>query len=208
MEVIVDGAQGFPSEAAAKDVFEVVAAVSEVLRAKGRAILSVHADAQPINASQLVDALKGKPLDSVKRIEIVTEDIHRLVLDSLAELEQVLPELPQACHNLAEIFQGDAPESGYEPFHKLAEIWRHVKIRETQVAHALNIDLDALDIDGVSILDLHEGLNEFLNEAVEALEAEDCVTLGDLLEYELAPRAETEARIAALLREQAARQVR
>ncbi|MDQ1257427.1 MAG: hypothetical protein QG656_2031 [Candidatus Hydrogenedentes bacterium] len=208
MEVIVDGAQGFPADTAVRDVFDVVAAVSETLRVKGRAILSVHADAQPIGADQLAEAFKGKPLDSVSRIAIVSEDIHRLVLDSLAELEQVLPELPQACHNLAEVFQGDDPESGYEHFHKLAEIWRHIKIRETQVAHALDIDLDALSVDGVSILDLHEGLNEFLNEAVEALEAEDCVTLGDLLEYELAPRAETEARIAALLQEQAARQAR
>lgn len=44
-------------------------------------------------------------------------------------------------------------------------------------------------------------MNKFLAEAVGALESGDLVLLGDLLEYELAPRAEAEVRITALLRE-------
>ena len=41
-------------------------------------------------------------------------------------------------------------------------------------------------------------------EAAQAVLDGDCILIGDLLEYELAPRAEQEARIVALLQELAA----
>jgi len=206
MDVIVDGERNFTVQGAPEDVLAVVVAASEFLHKQGRAVLSIEVDGETIGPDRLIEALKKKPLDTVKRLEITSEDIQTLVTTCLNELEEALPDLPQACHNLAEVFQGDEPETGYEPFHQLADIWRHIKVREAQVAHALNLNLDALEAKGMSFKKMHEELNTFLVEAAEALEAEDCVLLGDLLEYELAPRAEAEAEIVALLQAQAAQQ--
>jgi hypothetical protein len=123
------------------------------------------------------------------------------VNNCLAELERALPELPEVCHRLAEVFQSERPESGYEPFEQLAAIWKTIKEREIQIFNALDIDLGSIEVDGEPISRIHEELNQYIDEAAEALKAGDCVLLGDLLEYELAPRAETEAAIVALLRD-------
>ncbi len=71
------------------------------------------------------------------------------------------------------------------------------------VADALNLQLRDVELHGAKLGAMHEELNGFLQEAAQALLDGDCVLIGDLLEYELAPRAEQEAQIVALLQEQA-----
>ena len=71
------------------------------------------------------------------------------------------------------------------------------------VGRAGQLDWDALDVDGSSVKEMHDKLNACLEEAADALTAGDCVLLGDLLEYELAPQAEAEVKIVSLLRDRA-----
>lgn len=201
MEVIVDGAPGFTTDAAPTDVMGMVAAVSVSLQGKGRSLLSVTLDGKELQPAEMVGALSGKPLEAVGKLEVTSELTSKLVSDSLAELETVIPDLAKVCHELAAVFQGADPKSGYEPFHQLADIWAHVKSRQEMIAHSLGFALDSLTIDRKSVGDLHTELNGFLSEAVGALESGDLILLGDLLQYELAPRAEKEVRITALLRE-------
>lgn len=203
MDVVVDGKANFELKGNPSDVFSAVAAVNEFLQEQGRGILSISVDGVVVPPSRLLDNLKSKPLSDVRVLEVKSEKVTDLVDSYLKELDTVLGELPKACHELGAIFQGDRPDEGYEPFHHLAEIWREVKSREATVAEALRLPLDTFDVDGVPLAKLHTELNGYLAEAAEALQANDCVLLGDLLEYELAPRAENEARIVALLREQA-----
>lgn len=201
MEVIVDGKPGFTPPEVPEDAMGMLAAVSDDLQAKGRAVLAVKADGKTLDPATTAEALGGKPLSAIGRLEIVSEQTSKLVSESLAELESVLPDLAKVCHDLAAVFQGVDPQSGYEPFQQLANIWSHVKGRQALIARALGVSLDTLAIDGKNVGALHRELNEFLVEAMGALESGDLILLGDLLEYELAPRAETEARITALLRE-------
>lgn len=200
MEVIIDHQRTFRFPEEPSDVLSAVAMVSESLRKKGRAILSLRVDDVAVSPEDLLPTLENKPLSAVNLLTITSEDITTLVTNSLAELERVLPELPEVCHRLAEVFQGERPESGYEPFQQLAMIWKTIKEREIQVLNALDLGVDQLVVDGVPIAQMHEELNRYVDEAAEALKAGDCVLLGDLLEYELAPRAETEGAIVALLR--------
>jgi len=203
MDVTIDGVRGGAWDRKPYDAIEALAWVAEELRSRGRAMVSVSVDGRVLRPDEVNAELSDKPPDSVGSLSIQSEPIADLVAECLNELEQVLPELPQACHRLAEIFQGDDPDSGYEPFQQLAEIWRVIKERELQVLSALDIDAESLAIGGAPLAKAHEELNQFISEAAGALEARDCVLLGDLLEYELAPRAEAEAEIVALLREKA-----
>jgi hypothetical protein len=200
MDVIVDGSS-FTAEEAPGDVMGVLAAISVSLQQRGRAILSVKADGRELKPAQMVDVLSGKPTDAIGTLEIVSEQTATLVADSIGELESVMPDLAKACHELAAVFQGTDPKSGYEPFQELAGIWAHVKERQELIANTLGFALDTLTLEGKSLGTLHTELNGFLAEAAGALESGDLILLGDLLEYELAPRAETEVRITALLRE-------
>ncbi len=203
MDVIIDGTRTHSFENPPADIIAALAEVSSTLQSEGRAIVAMVVDGRQISADGLADTLGTKTPDEIGTIEVTSEDISVLVRQSLDDLEETLPNLPQACHELARVFQGTDPSQGYEPFQRLAELWGHVKEREKMVANALGIDLDTMETGHAAIRSLHENLNSVLDDAARAIECNDLVLLGDLLEYELAPRAESEAEIVAFLKEQA-----
>jgi len=200
MDVRIDQEGTFTPKGKPADVMDVLAQVNDFLRSKGRALQAIKADGKDIPPVEVDAAFRGKPIGSVKLLEITSERIAKLIDTCLSELEKYVPELTRVCHALAQEFQSETPEAGYEPFHQLAQIWQAIKEREILIAGALDLDLDRIQLEGQSLADMHEELNQYLNETADALSVGDCVLLGDLLEYELAPRAETEVKIVALLR--------
>lgn len=202
MEVIVDGSSDFKLEGEAEDMLEVIGAIGEWLQQQRRSIQSVKVDGEFLGPEIIEDKLKDRSPTTVARVEIESASIAHLIQDSLNDLAQYVPDLADACRELARVFQGDHPEEGFEPFEQLAEIWLAIKEQQMLVASALELDLDGVDIEGESFRTLHLKLNAHLEEAVDALQKEDTVLLGDLLEYELAPRAELERAIIARLQEQ------
>ncbi len=201
MDVTIDGERNFRFEGEPPDMMSALVAINDFLRKNRRGMLAVRMDGANLMPDELVEAMADKPVSGVNTLEIDSEDLQMLVDSCLSEMEENLPDLPRVCHEMAEVFHGEEPTQGFEPFEQLAAIWRNIKSREMQVATALNIPLADLELEGQAVREMHEELNRFLKEAVEALKVQDCVVLGDLLEYELAPRAEAEARIVALLRE-------
>lgn len=202
MDVILDGARGFAFTSPPKDVLGAIVALSEYAQQRGRSILGIRVDGQNIDPAKLVDAFQGKNIEDIRELSVETEDVSKLVSDCLIELESALTELPAACHELAAVFQGSEPQSGFQPFQRLAEIWEHVKSRQYLIAGALGLEFGKLEVNGKCIEAMQEELNRYLSEAAGALESGDLILLGDLLEYELAPRAEQEAQITAILRQQ------
>jgi len=201
MEIIVDGERNFELQGEPQDLLSVIGAVSDFLRGRGRAILSVDIDGKPVSADALGDTVEGLDPAEIKVLSVGSGDLASMVANCLGKLQEVLPELPASCRRLAEIFHGDTPEEGFEPFTELARLWGLVKAREQLVIRTLDVDLDTLSLDGTPVSQVHTELNAFLEEAAQALADGDCILLGDLLEYELAPRAELESGIVALLQE-------
>lgn len=203
MEIRVDGEPLQLSIAEDGSVMDALAQVSEHLRSLDKAMVGMRIDGIEVRPEDLRKTFEGRPAQGVHKVEVHTENVMTLVDNCLKDLEELLPELPMVCHHLAETFQGESPEAGFEPFDQLAHIWQTVKERELLVARTLNVDIDTLELQGTTLGRLHTELNEFLDEAIEGLKAGDCVVLGDLLEYEFAPRAEQELQIVSLLRERA-----
>lgn len=202
MDVIVDGNRDFQLTGDPPDVFSVMAAVDAYLQENDRAIQSVKIDGKPVTPEE-TETLRGMPLSDVSVFEVKSEETRKLVAECLDELELELPNLPGACHELAARFQGESPEDGFAPCEELARAWGYVKTQEQLVINALGLDPGAVEIEGVSLEAMHTDLNERLEEVIQALEASDTVLLGDLLEYELAQRAEQEIQIVELLRKEA-----
>lgn len=202
MDVILDGATNYNLEGDPQDMFSAIGAISEYLRQEGRSILSVRVDGTEIAPEELTDRLQNTPVCDITRLEIGSEETTKLIEECLQGLEEYLPELPNICRSLATVFQGETPEEGFEPFVEMAGLWSQIKSREALVTNALELDSTALSIEGKSVVDIHDELNQFLKEAAQALEDGDTILLGDLLEYELAPRAEQEMEIVALLQTQ------
>lgn len=204
MEVMVDGQRYFAVQGQPKDLLELLGAVTDYLRDQGRAMVTMTIDGVAMMPDELAEFSANRPLDDIRAIAVTSRPIADLVNECLRELHASIPELATACHSLAEVFHGEVPEDGFEPFLSLADIWSHVKQREIMVANILGLDLPLLSIGEKSVHQVHLELNAFLEEAVQAITNGDYVLLGDLLEYELAPRAEEEQRIVALLQEKAA----
>ena len=57
------------------------------------------------------------------------------------------------------------------------------------------VNNNTIEVNGKPMAALHDELNQFLQEAEQALKDGDIILLADLLEYELAPRAELEVAI-------------
>ncbi|MGI6461264.1 MAG: hypothetical protein ACOX5J_14455 [Candidatus Hydrogenedentales bacterium] len=203
MELIVDGTIRALREETPASIFELVVTVGRQLQEEGRSIMTVQIDGQEISAGLLVETMQDKPTASARQIVITSADTRALVNEALSDMQSSLPELPVACQELARVFQSETPDAGYEPFQQLASLWSTIKERELMVANALEISLEELQIEGLSVKQFHDELNAFLREATEALKKQDSVLLADLLEYELAPRAEKETAIVAILQEKA-----
>lgn len=202
MDILIDHSERYEIPASVSgDALLALENLSDHLRERGRAILRIVRDGQPIAFDNVLTTFQGMPLSALASVEVETESVAQLVREALDELERTVPELPQLCHQLAEVFQGENPTEGYAPFEKMVAIWGVMKERQLQVSAAINIDLDTLSVRGQPMKRLHEDLNRYLVESADALCAEDCVLLGDLLEYELAPKAELEADIVAVLKE-------
>ena len=197
MRVLVDG-QPYDAGGAAS-LAEVLADVDDALHAKGRGILAVRVNGRHVSATELPVALAGRTPQNVSQLEIDTDDMLALAEENIANIKEVLPELPVACHELAAVFHSTTPERGYDQFKQLADIWSSLKEQEQQIAAALDVEMSDLRVAEQSLKARHEALNRRLEESAAALEARDTVLLGDLLEYELAPFAETELAIIDLL---------
>ncbi len=195
MEILIDGACGFEPQERTDNAFSLIAQIFDFLREKGRGVLSVSINGVVISPEELIAQIREKPVSEIDRLEITSADMRALVDEALQELQEATTQLPDLCHQLAEIFQGENPEQAYEPFQRLAEIWGAVKTRQMQVAQAMALDIETAELRGTRFDEHHQALNQILEEAAQALQSGDCVLLGDLLEYELAPRAELEDEI-------------
>ncbi|MEX2015520.1 MAG: hypothetical protein WD873_02710 [Candidatus Hydrogenedentales bacterium] len=191
MDVVIDG-ERFDGDTAGRTVPQLLGEIDAQLRARGRGILSIRLDGRHVTPEALPAALSGRTPQNVARLEIESDDMLALAEENIAHIKEVLPELPVACHELAAVFHSTTPDRGYEQFKQLAEIWSSLKEQEQQIAAALDVEMSGLVV-GRQTLDVrHAELNRCLEEAAAALEVRDTVLLGDLLEYELAPFAETE----------------
>lgn len=199
MDVIIDGERNFRFQGEPGSIMEALAAVNDFLHEKGRAMLALKVDGRNISSEQLAEGLRGVAPQNVTTLEVATGLISSLVKECLDQLQQSVGELPGVCTELARVFHSEHPDDGFEPFHQLAHIWSTIKSRQGMVVNTLGLNLEELRVDSLSLRDMHDELNGVLEEAAQALENGDCVLLGDLLEYELAPRAERERSIVAFL---------
>ncbi len=199
MDVILDGQRNVDLTAEQGDMFAVMSAVNERLRRIGRGIVTLHLDGRELSPDTFKEAMANRGAEEQAVLEVTSGSLLDMSRAALDEVLPVLHELPNACRALAQVFQSDAPESGFEPFHELANLWGMIKVRQSMVLDLLNLPVEDARLGDCAFTALHTELNRFLEEAAQAIEKRDCVLLGDLLEYELAPRAEQEQEIVALL---------
>ena len=115
----------------------------------------------------------------------------REISDPATELKTLAPSLKEMIDRVGDVavlLQTGRDQEAMTTLLRLLEILQKL----VRVIHYLTekdlIDLGIIEIEGEGISDFASGLNGFLRELSEAMEASDTILIGDLLEYEIAPK--------------------
>ncbi len=192
MEIIIDGQPGFLPTTQPVSLSSVLSDISDHLEAQRRGMLGIVVDGASIAADDLEGALAGRSIESVLSVEVRSEALAELAAARMQAVKDVLPELENACRQLAEVFSSGAEDEAYGQFDELAGAWVALKEQQRQIARALGANLDEIVENDDVLRAHHEKLSRFLTEAGQAITSRDQVLMADLLEYEFAPLAERE----------------
>ncbi|MFP6583206.1 MAG: hypothetical protein VCD00_11720 [Candidatus Hydrogenedentota bacterium] len=177
-----------------------LAEVTELVQAKGRAIQTIIINAENVAPEALTVELGSRPVSEIDSLELQTVSIKELVVESLDEIAEVIPELPTACHELAQVLVSDDPASCFAQFNQFLEIWEVLKERQAQAASSLELSLEELVFRGSNASAHNLKLDAMLKKARGFMEASSFPELSDLLSHDLVELAEAEADLIAALR--------
>jgi len=200
MEIYLDGARQLTLQSNIPTVGAALVEMNQWLQRNGRALQRISIDGRDIPAEELTVEIGNTPASGVKRLDVSSARVADLVLEALDEVENVLPEMPVACHTLAQILAGENPEEGLDSLEQILGIWMALCERRRQIADALSIELSGLSIADRTVAARDESLVELLGRIQAGREKKDFTALSDLIAYDLFEFAEQEPEVFALLR--------
>lgn len=201
MKIIINGKEEFRVPENAKTLIDILEILIDYLSNNNLGLVKLRVNEQNVYPGESLKAIQNMEISNIHTLEITAIPILQLLQDSISELERYTPELSNICYGIAELFQSENPSEGLGPFQRLTEIWGEIKNREAVIVNSLSKYLKNQESSIVGeIVEHHRELNQYLGEAYKALSNEDMVSLSDILQYELAPRAEKELEIVNLLR--------
>lgn len=203
MELRLDIPEPFTLSPNARTLPEVLVEVNDFLEGRGRTLQGVMVDGQDIPPEQLGVVLRNKTVSDVKILAIRSASVRDLVLESIAEVVEVLPELPVACQQLSSVLAGESPEEGFKPFNDLLEIWAVLEERQRQAGDMLGFGLGEIEVEGETVQKHRAAVRDLIEKARTALEKSEFIPLSQLLAYEMSERAEREQPIMDALRQRA-----
>jgi len=129
----------------------------------------------------------SRPLGDADRVEVKTAVPNAFLRECLLEAIQPLQDTADSALKLAEIYRGHDLKPGHEGLRTLASDLSAVAVLADMLGGPLAIDLNALSIEGLSAAQHLQQLGQTIDSVVTAQEAEDWVTVADILEYDLEP---------------------
>jgi len=199
MNLLVDGVEQPAAVEPDTSLGAVLAQVDADLSARKRMIVSVNVDGREVSPKELGEE-SSRTIDGVQRVVVRSEPTAVLADAELAQVEEHLPALSQTARDIATLFQEGNVAEGLDGCERATAMWMGIVSSEQRAAGALRLDLHAFTVDGKPVDVHHAELNQFLQEALRAMERGDYVLLGDLFEHELATRLDTELKIVNELR--------
>ncbi|MCX8065910.1 MAG: hypothetical protein N3G21_12185 [Candidatus Hydrogenedentes bacterium] len=200
MRVIINEKEEFPVPEGARNLMNVLETLLEYLSSKDLGLIKLRVNEQEVPPGKSLSAVQNMDISNIHIIEVTAVPTLQLLRESIVELEKYTPELSNLCYGIAELFQSENPADALGPFQKLTEIWGEIKNREALIVNTISKYVEGENPIISDIIEHHNELNQYLNEAYKALDREDIISLSDILQYELAPRAEKEIEILNLLK--------
>jgi len=124
------------------------------------------------------------------QINILMDHPRKIIIAALQEANKDIPDLVINLKGVATHLQTGARRAAYSLFSECIEQWKQV-INLFRIAESvLDVDSEALIIEGRTLDHIQSELLEILVETKKSMQEDDAITLSDLLEYELVPNIE------------------
>ena len=129
----------------------------------------------------------ARPLWEVGRVDVETAMPSAFLRECLLEAIPPLQETAQAAKRLGVVYRGHDVTPGHEGLKGLAAELGATAVLADMLAGPLAIDMTAVSVEGVSAAQHLQQLGSTVDALVAAQEAQDWVTVADVLEYDLEP---------------------
>ncbi len=199
MEVWMDG-KPLGGELAGATLQEVLNCLMENSLAKDRTMSEVRVNGQPFEEAVLGSA-QLLPRERIDRLEVETMDSRQVALHFLANAGGYLAAIIASLEKVAELFRvSDEGEASEHYLHTLDSLQLFLQVLQS-CREALELDFDAITLEGMSAEDRLRGLSTLVQELLAAQEQQDWVLLADILQYDLTAELKAWTRHLAVLRE-------
>ena len=158
---------------------------SNAAQRKGRIIVEIIADGQPLAPEEL-----GAPAHApVAELRLVSAEPRAIVHDALGEARAILADLHAAQTHAGDAFLMGEFETGTANLREIIGAWQRVRSALEQSAALLAVPVDTLQLDAGDgprpMRNEIETLAAALGQLKEAISRQDVAALADLLEYDL-----------------------
>ena len=197
-----------------EDLLDGLASVREHLGT----VLGVESDIDELN--RLLAGASKEPAESWTaelkshvraRIEHLAERVSSYVneaVDPLQSLAGTREEMRESVDQLGEVsvlLQTGKDRDAMEHVVRFSDLTGSLLRVFSHLCRVYSLDINTLTVEGKSSRDFYADLIAILRELLQAFEAKDAVLIGDLLEYEIAPRVEALIKLSENLEEMACR---
>lgn len=152
--------------------------------AGGRVVVRLRCDGHDVTSAEMPQTL-CRPADSFQRIEVFTLTRGGLVNEAMEQAETSLHRTNEACKDAGRLINQGQTAEGVETLGECLFIWQQVHEAVAKSIQLLQVDPDALAVEGESLTHLLGKPRDILMQVRDALEAKDFVLLADLLLYDL-----------------------
>jgi len=191
MDIVVDGACGLAEVDPGDKLGEVLDQMKGWVSGQERSVIAFILDGEDLEPERIRE-LAHVAVDRFAKLEVLTADRGELAIGVLRELSGQLPELAKSLRSAAvSLHSGRTAQALRELAGSLAA-WQEMSEGFDLAGRALGSDYSVAEQGGggESVGDLLGKMEADLKAADAALKANDTVTVGDLLEYELSPAIE------------------
>ena len=166
-------------------------------------VIAVRCDGKEIPAEVMADVL-SRPAESIDRIDLVTGTRATLVSDAMDQASACLAETETVCGEVASLLTQGKTSEATATLGECFRVWQQIHDALAKSIQMLELDVEAVSINGEPLLSLLGKPKEALLQIRDALQARDYVLLADVLQYEFSEVTGLWQTIISKLRQEAA----